>query len=141
MCFWGGRERVFEAWSLNFFYRLYKTTFGLMPKYIEWVRDINQLSTNSPEAKLSFAKEWVARAEFLAQYPHELTNLEFVNKLLQTYGGKRLSLNGCRSSLDEMLPHGVSARQRNQTPKIIPSERRVIPTRQSPSRCASLLRA
>src|SRR5207245_8095145 len=53
---------------------LYNTSFGRMPKYVEWARDIKQLSTNGREAKAAFAKEWITKADFLDRYPMALTN-------------------------------------------------------------------
>jgi len=69
-----------------FVYRLYKVAFGRMPKYIDWARDMDQFTQNGRQNKLAFAKDWMARAEFLDRYPDGFSNIEFVNKLLLASG-------------------------------------------------------
>ena len=63
----------------------YRMALARMPKYVEWAHDINQVSTNGTEGKLPFAKELVAKTEFLDRYPEGLTNPEYVTKLLRTF--------------------------------------------------------
>ena len=91
-----------------FIYRLYKTAFGRMPKYIEWARDMDQFTKNGAENKLAFASEWIARAEFLDRYPDGLTNVGYVNKVLLTSGQ---TLNqATRKTLIEGLDNGKMTR-------------------------------
>ena len=68
-----------------FLFRLYKTAFQRMPKYLEWEQDISQVNKGA-EGKLTLAKELVARKEFIDRYPERLTNLEYVRKVIPSSG-------------------------------------------------------
>src|SRR6266853_550410 len=68
-----------------FLFRLYKTAFQRMPKYLEWEHDINQLNKGA-EGKLTVANELAAGKEFLDRYPEKLTNLEYVRKVILSSG-------------------------------------------------------
>jgi hypothetical protein len=68
-----------------FLFRLYKTAFQRMPKYLEWEHDISHLNKGA-EDKLTLAKELVAGKEFLDLYPEKLTNLEYVRKVTLSSG-------------------------------------------------------
>jgi Domain of unknown function (DUF4214) len=68
-----------------FLFRLYKTAFQRMPKYLEWERDIGQVNKGA-EGKLTLAKELVAGKEFIDRYPERLTNLEYVRKMILNSG-------------------------------------------------------
>lgn len=72
-----------------FVMRLYKTSFGRDPYYVEFVPDARQLDygvagDRLEASKTAFVQQWVNRPEFTSKYPGSLSPTEFVTRLLQT---------------------------------------------------------
>ena len=91
-----------------FIYRLYKTAFGRMPKYVEWERDINRFSTDGIKTKLPFANEFSGRAGFLDHLPAGITNIEYVDRLLRSSDQKLTQME--RKALIDDLNNGLITR-------------------------------
>lgn len=91
-----------------FVYRLYQMAFGRTPSYLEWAQDMNRLRANNAEPKLAFAGEWIARPQFLDQYPEGMANDEYVAKLLQLSGYR--PTNAEREALVDSLNNGSLTR-------------------------------
>ena len=79
----------------------YQIAFARMPKYDEWLQDIGQVGTSGAKDKLSFAKELIARREFLDHYPERLTNREYISKLLRA-SGQTLSQANNKALVDDL---------------------------------------
>ena len=69
-----------------FLYQSYKMGFGRLPKYLEWVNDSSQFKTIGKEIKTALAMEWTTKAEFLDRYSNELSNTDYVSKLVRNSG-------------------------------------------------------
>ena len=85
-------------------YRLYRASFPAsqarprgLPRYAEFMADTRQIGsgvtvgvgswqTTLENNKQAFARAWVQRAEFLANFPTSMTGEQFVDKLFQTAG-------------------------------------------------------
>ena len=80
-------EREFQLTG-SFVYGLYKGSLGRNPQFAEFMPDRSKIGVGSQldSSKQALADEWVARAEFRAQYPDSMSNTDFVNKLFDTAG-------------------------------------------------------
>ena len=72
----------------SFVYRYYKACYGRRPTYAEFIADRENVigGAGLEAAKEAFAVNWVQRAFFLQEYPPEMSNTIFVNKLFDTAG-------------------------------------------------------
>jgi Tol biopolymer transport system component len=71
-----------------FVYRLYKGALGVQPTYQQFIMDRSRVvgSSNLAADKLVLANDFVTRDVFLARYPANQTNTQFVNLLFDTAG-------------------------------------------------------
>ena len=69
-----------------FIYRLYKSSYGSRPAYLDFLKDRSRLiaGINLDLNKTSLADEFTQRNSFKQLYPDALTPEEFVNKLFDT---------------------------------------------------------
>ncbi|MGB9178630.1 MAG: Ig-like domain-containing protein [Pyrinomonadaceae bacterium] len=72
----------------SFVYRFYKASFGRQPTYAEFTLDRAQVigGVSLDAQKTAFANNWVQRSSFLALYPSNMSNTDFVNTLYNTAG-------------------------------------------------------
>jgi MBG domain len=83
-----------------FVMRMYQASYGHPPTYSQFVADRRQVQ-NSPESQKLFATKWVQRSDFLAMYPTNLSNAEFVKKLYDQASVPELALRAAaRQALD-----------------------------------------
>ena len=70
----------------SFVYRCYKASHGRRPTYAEFTADRGNVIGGSglEAAKQAFITNWVQRPSFLQEYPPEMSNTIFVNKLFDT---------------------------------------------------------
>jgi hypothetical protein len=70
----------------SFVYRFYKASYGRRPNFAEFTADRRNVIGGSglEAAKQAFAASWVQRPSFLQEYPPEMSNTIFVNKLFDT---------------------------------------------------------
>lgn len=103
-CIFGRRISVSAAFFIelefqdtgSYVYRFYAGTLGRQPVFGEFMPDRQQVvgGSNLDASKAAFADAWVQRAAFLAKYPANMANDQFVNAVLQTmkaYDGVDLS--------------------------------------------------
>ncbi|MGB9181984.1 MAG: Ig-like domain-containing protein [Pyrinomonadaceae bacterium] len=71
-----------------FVYRFYKASYGRQPSFAAFMPDREQVvgGANLEASKQAFADAWVQRASFLADYPANMSNADFVGKLFDTAG-------------------------------------------------------
>jgi hypothetical protein len=73
-----------------FVYRFYALAFRQLPAYAQIVPDMvsvtGQTAAETAQRRAAFADSFVARPEFLARYPVSLSNMDFVNRLMDQYG-------------------------------------------------------
>ena len=74
-----------------FSYRLYVTSLGRYPRYVEFMPDARQLDygvagDRAEASKLAFAQKWVQRADFTALYPTDQPVGEYVQALAARAG-------------------------------------------------------
>ncbi|HYJ46997.1 MAG TPA: Calx-beta domain-containing protein, partial [Pyrinomonadaceae bacterium] len=74
-----------------FIYRFYSTGFGRIPKYTEFMRDMQKVSgflndQQQEQAKVSFINEFMARSEFKQKYDPVVDAAAYVDALSQTAG-------------------------------------------------------
>lgn len=102
-----------------FVYRLYKSSLGRRPGFAEFMPEARQVSNGvivnqtGWEAKLAqnkdaFANSWVNRSDFQAAFPSNMTNADYVDKLIQTAGITNADVN--RDALVTGLNNGSQSR-------------------------------
>jgi glucose/arabinose dehydrogenase len=67
-----------------FIFRLYKTSFGRRPTYLEFMNDRIPLGSGLDASKQAYALEFVQRAAFVNKYQGKNTDAAFVDAVLQT---------------------------------------------------------
>lgn len=82
----------------SFVYRCYKASYGRRPTYAEFMADRRNVIGGSglEAAKQAFVARWVQGAPFAQEYPPEMSNTIFVNKLFDT-----ANLSGYMSEREE----------------------------------------
>ncbi|MEP6568955.1 MAG: hypothetical protein ABJC10_04205 [Acidobacteriota bacterium] len=99
-------------------YRFYVASFGQMPRYAEFLTDVEGIGRGAVESSLDeqaklganldeFARAWVTRPKFAAQYK-QMTNERFVDEL-SAHAGNALQ-PGERAALVEKLGNGTTTR-------------------------------
>jgi Tol biopolymer transport system component len=80
-------EQEFQQ-SGFFVYRLYQASFTRQPRYREFIQDRARVvgGANLVPSQIALADDFVMRDEFMARYPANLTNTEFVNRLFDSAG-------------------------------------------------------
>jgi hypothetical protein len=84
----------------SFIYRLYKGSLGRQPSFAEFKTDRAQVSggENLEASRTAFAERWLARDEFKAMYPAEMSPELYVNHLFETAG-----LTGLQPERQELI--------------------------------------
>jgi hypothetical protein len=75
----------------SFLYRFYSVSFGRIPRYAEFEKDMSRTSGFQTQAeqeanKALFAEDFMTRPEFMARYDQFTSAADFVNALLNTAG-------------------------------------------------------
>jgi hypothetical protein len=86
--------------------RLYKASYGRFPTYLEFMTDRAQVQ-NSTASQQDFARVWVQRPAFVAEYPAALTPNQFVTKLFDKAG---VADPTARAAAEQGLTNGTKTR-------------------------------